>query len=307
MKGRTVLVTGANGFIGRALTSRLAGEGAIVYALSRRGSDHAAAGVVPVATPLEELTADHWRRLGVGAFDSVFHLAAFTPKSRQDADDIDANFVSNLAGTRALLRSFDARPRRMVFTSTIDVYAPMPPDGVLNESSPVLASSVYAGSKICGERLALAWGAQSHVDTAILRYGHVYGPGEDAYQKLIPHTIRTVLAGQSPVIFGDGSAERDCVYVDDVVEATVRCALVERVPSHAVNIVSGVSHPVVEIVQRVIDATGASVTIDRRPALAADRSFRFDNRAMRDAFGGWPLVRLEEGLRAEVAHVRAER
>ena len=155
--------------------------------------------------------------------------------------------------------------------------------------------------------MTLAWAAQSGVEAAILRYGHVYGPGEGAYQKLIPHTIRTVLAGQNPVIYGDGSPERDCVYVSDVVEATVRCATSDRVPVSPVNVVSGVSHPIMDIVQQVIEAAGSTVTVDRKPSQGSDRSFRFDNSAMHANFGTWRLTPLDEGLRTEVDHVRSGR
>jgi nucleoside-diphosphate-sugar epimerase len=307
VRGKHVLVTGASGFIGRALMSRLAASGATVIALSRRELASGVTSARSILMPLEQLTAGHWDRAGIRQFDTVFHLGAFIPKRRCDADDIDANFASNLAGTKRLLESFAAPPGRFIFASSIDVYAPMAPNASLTETSPVEAATLYASTKLCGERMVAAWGAQTGAEVAVLRYGHVYGPGEGAYEKLIPHTIRTLLAGQNPIIYGDGSPERDCVYVADVVEATVRCASSERAPAGPVNIVSGVSHRIADIVQCLIETTGSAATIDRQPGHAGDRSFRFDNKVMLANFGTWRLTPLNEGLRAEVEHVRAGR
>jgi nucleoside-diphosphate-sugar epimerase len=304
LTGRPVLVTGANGFIGRHLVKRLVADGATVHALTRRPAPDSPATIHTIAVPLEDLTPEHWTRHGIGAFDTVFHLGGFIPRARQDADDIDANFASNLLGTKALLQSLSAPPRRLVFVSTVDVYAPMQPDSRLSESSPVDASNMYAGSKMCGERMAIAWGLQSGVEVAVLRYGHVYGPGEGAFHKLIPHTIRTLLDGRNPAVYGDGSAERDCIYVADAVEATIRCATREQVPPGPVNIVSGVSFTIAEIVRRVVNAAGSTAAIERRPSTSADRSFRFDNSAMRTHFGTWEMTTLDEGLRAEIDDVR---
>jgi UDP-glucose 4-epimerase len=307
LNARHVLVTGAGGFIGRALVDRLVAEGATVHVLTREHPIAASPAVRSIVAPLEQLTPAHWERSGVGAFDTVFHLGAFIPKTRHDADVIDANIVSNVVGTRCLLQSFATPPKRFVFASTIDVYAPMAPNTRLDEQSALAAAGLYACTKLCGERMIAAWGAQSSVQIAILRYGHVYGPGEGAYQKLIPQTIRTVLAGRNPVVYGDGSPERDCIYISDVVEATVRCAVRENVPADPVNIVSGVSHPIVDIVRHVIEAAGSAATIERVPAQGPDRSFRFDNTAMRTHLGTWPLTTLDEGLRAEVEYVRSGR
>ena len=76
MNGKNVLVTGANGFIGRALVERLSADGARVCALVRNEAATLPVAVRPVVVPLEQLTTGHWNRWAVGAFDAVFHLGA---------------------------------------------------------------------------------------------------------------------------------------------------------------------------------------------------------------------------------------
>ena len=79
--------------------------------------------------------------------------------------------MSNLIGTKSLLESFAVPPRRFIFSSTIDVYAPMSATSLLSESAALGAANVYASSKLCCERIVAAWGAQMKTDVTILRYG----------------------------------------------------------------------------------------------------------------------------------------
>jgi UDP-glucose 4-epimerase len=90
---------------------------------------------------------------------------------------------------------------------------------------------------------------------AILRYGHIFGPGEEAYEKLIPRTIRQLMQGEPPVLYGDGSAERDFLYMDDAVEATLQAAIFNVRELDPVNIVRGESSPVFKIVEMLTAIT----------------------------------------------------
>ena len=99
--------------------------------------------------------------------------------------------------------------------------------------------SLYAASKLFCEHLAGIVTKTGGTSYAISRYGHIFGAGEAAYRKLIPEAIRRLLAGVSPLLYGDGSAERDFLYVDDVVEATLRAAVAPVSELGPVNFVRG--------------------------------------------------------------------
>ena len=70
-----------------------------------------------------------------------------------------------------------------------------------------------------GEGLAAVFARTAGTEHVTLRFGHVFGPGEERYAKLVPETIRRVLSERPPRIAGDGSETRDLLYVDDAAEA----------------------------------------------------------------------------------------
>jgi nucleoside-diphosphate-sugar epimerase len=244
-----------------------------------------------------------WRSNGISAIDYVFHLAAETPKIAGDVP-VEGAYDVNVMATTALLDSLPSIPRRFIFASSVDVYAAPGPGEVLNEDSPVRPQAASGTAKVQCEALTAARAAVDGFAPVLLRLGHIYGPGEQAYRKLIPEAIRRLLRGEPPVVYGDGSAERDYLYVGDAVEATIRAAVVEPAPAGPLNIVRGESVPirrVVEALARIADYAGAVQFWTDRPG---GSSLRFDNRKMRAVLGEWPLVSLEDGLRREVADFR---
>ncbi len=301
-EGQTLLVTGGTGFIGTHLVERLRqlpGVRLLVLTRRPRGELNGATWIIG---DCRELTPAVWQTNGVAAIDYVFHLAAETPKvaSGNAAPDV---FTGNLRSTAALLDSLPSPPRRFVLASTLDIYAPLPPGEVLDEDSPVMPSGAYGTSKVECERLVANQMSEAAV---ILRYGHIYGPGEGAYRKLIPEIIRRLLRGESPVVYGDGSAERDYLYVGDAVEATVRAAVVEPIPVGPVNIVRGESCPIRQVVETLVRLTNSAGPIQYLTDRPGGHSLRFDNRKMRRLLGDWPLVALADGLAREVVYFQQQ-
>ena len=307
LRNRNVLLTGGTGFVGHHLAERLLGsEISRLLVLCRRsgaiGFAHDAR-VRCVESSLEAVRPELWSEHGVERIDIVFHLGAFTPKNASEANDVGSVYQANLLGTRALLESLPNVPEQIVFASTLDVYKPA--SGVINEQSSLGPSGLYGASKIFCEKLVEAYGRSRDCGFSILRYGHIYGPGEEAYAKLIPQTIRTLLAGGSPIVQGDGNTLRDFLYVSDVVEATIRAALVDTKSQGPINVVAGRSYPIREIVELLHSIVGSASEIRYLRDRPNGHSFRFDNSKMLDAFGRWEFVPLETGLRREVQHFRS--
>jgi len=293
----SALLTGATGFVGGHLLSRLVREGWQVTAIVRESSADLGSDVRSVRADLADLGPD---ALGGEAFDAVFHLGAYTPKT-SGASDSDAIVAANIVGLRRLLAATTA-VRRFVFTSTLDVYAPAADGERMDEGSALGPRSLYAASKLFGELLVQDAGVASGVDTVVLRYGHLYGPGEDAYDKFVPLVIRNLMQGRPPYVYGDGSAEVDLLYVEDAVEATLRAASRPEA-SGVINVVRGTSHSLRAIATELVDIVGFLGDIRYVPDRPQKPGIRFDPARMRERLGTWPLVDLAEGLRREVEHV----
>lgn len=303
LEGKTILVTGASGFIGSHLVSRLSKiSGAKLLLLSRQDYQ-STQNKVWIKVGLSQLSPKFWSTFGIDHINYVFHLGAFTPKTTTDAYSIDRVIDNNIVGTRTLLHSLPSKPDMFIYSSTLDVYAQPEKDEVLTERSKVSPSTLYGASKLFCESLISVWAAERGCNYSILRYGHIYGPGEVQYEKLIPMTIRNLLAGQAPVIYGDGSALRDYLYVSDAVEATIRAALAEG-NIKPVNIVRGESVTLKEIVQLLIRLADSNKEIDFLFDKPNGSSLRFDNGLMVKLLGNWPMTALEEGLAAEVDSFR---
>jgi nucleoside-diphosphate-sugar epimerase len=118
--------------------------------------------------------------------------------------------------------------------------------------------SVYAVTKLATENYLRVYGKINGVPVTILRYSTVYGPGELGH-RAIPNFIQAVMAGQSPVIHGDGSEIRDYVFIDDVVKATVSAILLR--PDQTLNIGSGKGYTVKQIAEKI----GSLLASDLKP------------------------------------------
>ena len=155
-KGKTILVTGGTGFIGTHLVSRLrADENIRLVLLSRKPVSEDSTNETCVCSSLDELSPETWRLAAVEHIDILFHLGAFTPKFRTEADRVEEVYRDNLMGTRSLLDSLPSLPFRIIFASTLDVYALPPTDGLLDEASPLGPSGLYGISKLfCGDKVS---------------------------------------------------------------------------------------------------------------------------------------------------------
>ena len=164
----------------------------------------------------------------------VFHLAAqaSVPVSMRDpATDVLTNV---LGGVHVAQAAAEAGTRRIVFFSTGGALHGAPRVLPANEDTPIAPDAVYGASKIAAEHELGALCRHLGLELSVLRPGNIYGPGQDAAGESGVVAIFTsrMLAGEAVTIFGDGSQQRDYVYVDDVVEAALLAA--EREPATCV-------------------------------------------------------------------------
>jgi UDP-glucose 4-epimerase len=298
------VVTGATGFLGRYVVQSVAKlPHAVVAALSRKATPIATVNARQLRVgDWEHLGPQFWRRHGASHVDVLIHLAAATPKrAREESARLCGQ---NVALTERLLNSLPSVPGTVVFASTIDVYGDPQRGAVVTEQTPLDPVGPYAEGKVACEKLCTDY-ARAGSSVSVLRYGHMYGPGEEAYDRLITRAIRRALAGEALELIGSGDVLRDYLHVRDAAEATRRIVMRPTYCAGVVNVVRGTSVSVESVLRILARISGRSIV--RLGQESPVRSFTFDASKLREAAGTWRHVELEDGLREEFEYMRALR
>ena len=306
LKLRRLLVTGGAGFIGSAFVrDRLRADPEIAitvldkltYAGSEENLGEArddrrvrfVKGDICDPRIVDELSAD---------VDAIVNFAA---ESHVDRSLISAGaFVqTDVYGTYVLLEAARKhRHQRYVQVSTDEVYGHVK-DGRSKESDPLAPRSPYSATKAGAEMLVAAYHASFGVPTLVTRGSNTYGPYQFP-EKIIPLFITNALQELPLPIYGNGSAVRDYLYVDDHVSAIARI-LWKGEPGNAYNIATGTEVSGVEVAETVLKLCGKPSSLKHfvkdRPG--HDYRYAIDTRRLRPL--GWePDVRFADGLRLTV-------
>ena len=301
--GRHVLVTGGAGFIGGHLVDGLLARGAarvtVLDSLKYANADHVASDSGRVFVVKHALGSDPSERLAevMRGVDLLLHLAA--EKHNQSLHDPRQLLAANIAGTYELYEAAGrAGVRRVVFASSLYAYGRVsgPP---MTESDLPTPSTLYGISKVAGEQLGAYARAKHGMSSVALRYFFVYGPRQFpgmGYKSVIVSNFERLQRGEAPVIFGDGRQALDYVYVDDVVDATIR-AMESDLDGEILNVGSGAATTINELTQRMIEVSGKDVAPVHGPADSTQGTSRVgDNRKILELLGWTPETELPEGL-----------
>jgi nucleoside-diphosphate-sugar epimerase len=270
-----ILLTGASGFIGKHLLKALIKEyGQInVLALTSRPISSSAY----LLHNNYDFNEDYFIKSGVANdITSIIHAGAFIPKSTNEINNWKL-CNQNILNTHKLLNSNLPNLKKVIFLSTIDIYGK---DDVISEQSPIEPISLYGYSKLYGERMIAAWANSENKICQILRVGHTYGPGEDAFQKIIPATINKLVRNQPVQIWGSGNELRSFIYISDIVKAVLNShELTANIGP--VNIVASKSISISELVNKLISISGKKVVAETLANSMVSRNLVFDNAKMK--------------------------
>ncbi len=297
LAGRSVLVTGASGFIGSHLCRRLAHAGATVHATSRHAQDEEE-GLLWHCADLADAAAVR-ALVETTEPEVLFHLASHVAGSRS-LELVAPTFHANLASTVYLLEAAtETGCRRFVQAGSLEEGE----DG----APPAVPASPYAAAKAAASSYARMFHALYETPIVVARLFMVYGPAQRDLKKLIPYVILSLLRGE-PVKLSSGTRRVDWVYVDDVVEGLLRLALAEGVEGRQVDLGTGELVTVRGVVEKLFEQLAPG----ERPVFGdlADRSME-QVRAARvgetaELLGWRPPTSLDDGLAATVDYYRAE-
>jgi len=247
----TTLVTGANGFVGRALCRRLADSGAAVRAGSRVA--HAAdSGVDSVVTGDLSGQTD-WTSVLEG-IDTVVHLAARVHVMREHSRDPLALFRQvNVVGTRQLAQqAVEAGVRRFVYVSSIKVNGEGTHEGPFSEADQPDPQDAYALSKWETEQVLRQLEAEAGIEVVVVRPPLVYGPGVKGNFFSLLRAVRIGV----PLPFGRCQNRRSLVGLDNLVDLLVQCTVQPAAAGETFLVSDGEDLSTPELLRRIAAALG---------------------------------------------------
>ncbi|MBP2691610.1 MAG: SDR family NAD(P)-dependent oxidoreductase [Muribaculaceae bacterium] len=305
---KTVLVTGADGFIGSHLTEHLLAKGYKVRALAQYNSFNNWGWLEGIKSErLEVLCGDvrdsDFCRLLCEGCGTVFHLAALIaiPYSYVAPDSyVDTNIKGSLNMCQAARA---ASVDRIVVTSTSEVYGTALQVPIA-ETHPRQPQSPYSATKIGADAIAESFYNAFGLPVVIARPFNTYGPRQSA-RAIIPTIIGQIAAGERRIKVGDLSPTRDFNYVDDTCRGFIALAEAEGIEGRNINIATGTEISMADtlrLIARLMDADVEYVVDQQRirPSKSEVRRLCGDNSLITSLTPWRPEVSIEEGLRRTI-------
>jgi GDP-4-dehydro-6-deoxy-D-mannose reductase len=290
---RTLLVTGASGFLGQHVQRAARAEGLEVVALDRVG---------PQPVDLLDLAAVT-KLVNETKPDVVLHLASLTSQA-----DLRALFEVNVTGTAVLCEALRESPARLLVVGSSSVYGNAG-EGLVTEASPAAPRSLYAVSKWSQEAVALRTARVTGRPVTIARLFNLIGPGMPPTLlagAMAEQLARAEAGGTKVLRFGALTATRDFLDVRDAAGALLKLAVVA--PQGPINVCTGVGLPVSRCLEALREACAASVEVvtDESRSRPDDIPVQIgDPGAVRRLTGWRATIPFEQSLRDLLEECRA--
>ena len=250
------LVTGGAGFIGHHLVRALLAGGHEVVVIDdlSTGNRSRLSGLGAGLTFIEGDVRDRGAvREAVRGCEVVYHEAALPSVARSVVDPRATNDVNTNGTIEMMLAAAAAGVRRVVVAGSSSIYGETD-ELPRRETQRPDPRSPYAASKLAAEHYAHALGALYGVETVVLRYFNIFGPGQDPsseYAAVIPRFVTAALRGERPTIHGDGRQSRDFTYIENVISANLLAADVRGVSGLTANVGCGGRYDLLELLSLI--------------------------------------------------------
>jgi UDP-glucose 4-epimerase len=308
MRARRIVVTGGAGFIGVHSVEALLDAGSEVMVID--DLRHASYRPLPHAARLVNADiAEAAARDAIAGWkpDGILHLAAQGGVNRSWREPAADAHINVLGTVSILTAAIAAGCRRVVVASSGGALYGAATRLPTPEDEPSQPRSPYGTAKLCIEHYLGHFTRAGALDALALRYGNVYGPGQDGTGEagVVAISSYRLLAGQAPVIRGDGTQTRDFTYVGDIVAANVLG--LGSTATGAVNIGTGRETAIGDLVRRLCALARYRKEPAREdlPPGEVTRS-ALDNTQAADRLGWFPSVSLDEGLARTLESFRTQ-
>jgi nucleoside-diphosphate-sugar epimerase len=302
------LITGGAGFIGSNLAHTLVAQRESVRILDDFSSGRSK-NLDGIQDRVEIVRGDLRDPVAVAraveGIEIVFHQAALNSNPRSIKEPGPTNAV-NVGGTVLLLEAArKAGVRRLVYASSSSVYGELSPVLPKTEELPLLPKAPYGVSKLAAELYCRVFAQVYGIETVSLRYFNVFGPRQhpdSEYAAVIPRFLRRMLAGQRPVIYGDGEQSRDFTPVANVVAANLCAAAATQGIGDAFNVACGQPSTLNQLVAWLNGELGTSLPPVYEPIRPGDIRHSYASIRQAESILGYrPRVEVRDGLRETVA------
>jgi UDP-glucose 4-epimerase len=303
-----VAVFGGGGFIGSAIADRLLLEGHSLRIFERPRVEpyRKFADTEDVTWLTGDLMSTHDVGDAVEGVEVVIHLVSTTlPKSSNDDPIYDVQ--SNLVATLQMLNLMVAKGvKKIVFISSGGTVYGNPCYLPIDEKHPTEPLVSYGITKLAIEKYLLMYQRMHGIKAVILRVSNPFGDRQriETAQGAVAAFLSKALRSMPIEIWGDGSVQRDYLYIGDVADAFARAVTYDG--SHSVfNISSGKGTSLNEVIRLIEQVIGTSVERDFKPGRAFDVPVSVLDNALAGRELGWsPQVSLEDGITRTAAHMR---
>lgn len=309
---KKVLVTGAAGFIGSHLTTRLVELGHEVIAF-----DNLSTGTVK---NLEHIRDQYRFVLGdvtdepllislLQDVDVVFHQAAIASVPRSINFPLESHHACATATATVLNAAQKTGVRRVVYAGSSSAYGNNENPNLVETDLPSVHSP-YAAAKLAGELYCQSFANCYDLEVVRLRYFNIFGPRQDPnspYSAVIPIFVSLLLQGKQPTIFGDGSQTRDFTYVENVVQANLLAAKTPGISGKLYNVATGHSMSVLEMLGSICKILDVPCDPNfAKPRLGDVLHSGADISAIKNELGFSEKISFEDGLEQTVTYYREE-
>lgn len=309
LKNKSVLVTGGAGFIGSHLVDKLINEEpeSIVvvdnFFLGKKRNLNEANQRYPIKIYNQDATDFEAMKkiIELESIDVVFNLAVIPLLSSHvnPKEDWDSNVNTTLSLCELLRNDHFST---LIHFSSSEAYGTAK-DVVMDEYHSLYPTTPYAASKAAADHLVTSYCETFGTDSSIVRPFNNYGPrqNEGSYAGVIPITIKRIIKGIPPVIYGDGEQTRDYIYVTDTANAAIDIYKNKNTRDKIVNIASGEEITIKKMITTIAEIMDFQDPIIYEEPRAGDvRRHRGDISLARKLIDFKPKVNFEEGIRQTV-------